>query len=221
MPGAIDAADDLVLEHARDVVGLGRRAGRARVESVRLTSSIAFLDPKRAMIGPCTPIIVSSRIQKHRIWIRKERSMSRPPLDRPYTDDDVERLRGSVRVEHTLARLGAERLRTLLAERDVGAGARRDDRRPGGADGEGRAEGDLPLRLAGRGRREPRGRHLSRPEPLPRELGPGARATHQQRAAARRPDRARGGRRRRRTGWRRSSPTPRPASAARSTRSRS
>ncbi len=36
---------------------------------------------------------------------------------RPYTPDDVERLRGSVRVEHTLARLGAERLRRLLAER--------------------------------------------------------------------------------------------------------
>jgi isocitrate/methylisocitrate lyase len=37
---------------------------------------------------------------------------------RPYSDDDIERLRGSVRVEHTLARLGAERLRTLLAERE-------------------------------------------------------------------------------------------------------
>ena len=37
---------------------------------------------------------------------------------RPYSRDDVERLRGSVRVEHTLARLGAERLRTLLVERE-------------------------------------------------------------------------------------------------------
>src|SRR6185295_2772341 len=37
---------------------------------------------------------------------------------RPYTRDDVRRLRGSVRVEHTLARLGAERLRTLLEERE-------------------------------------------------------------------------------------------------------
>ena len=36
----------------------------------------------------------------------------------PYSSDDVERLRGSVHVEHTLARLGAERLRTLLAERE-------------------------------------------------------------------------------------------------------
>jgi isocitrate/methylisocitrate lyase len=37
---------------------------------------------------------------------------------RPYGDAAVERLRGSVRVEHTLARLGAARLRTLLAERE-------------------------------------------------------------------------------------------------------
>src|SRR5512134_1480210 len=37
---------------------------------------------------------------------------------RPYSSDDVERLRGSVRVEHTLARLGAERLRELLETRE-------------------------------------------------------------------------------------------------------
>ncbi len=35
---------------------------------------------------------------------------------RPYTDDDVARLRGSVRIEHTLARRGAKRLRALLAQ---------------------------------------------------------------------------------------------------------
>ncbi|MDQ5834204.1 MAG: isocitrate lyase, partial [Actinomycetota bacterium] len=34
--------------------------------------------------------------------------------ERPYSNDDVERLRGSLRVEHTLARRGAERLRELL-----------------------------------------------------------------------------------------------------------
>jgi isocitrate lyase len=39
-------------------------------------------------------------------------------VHRPYTTADVERLRGSVRVEHTLARLGAERLRLLLGERE-------------------------------------------------------------------------------------------------------
>ena len=35
-------------------------------------------------------------------------------IERPYADDEVERLRGSVCVEHTLARLGAERLWKLL-----------------------------------------------------------------------------------------------------------
>src|SRR5687767_3880570 len=35
-------------------------------------------------------------------------------ITRPYTKEDVERLRGTVHVEHTLARLGAERLRELL-----------------------------------------------------------------------------------------------------------
>src|SRR5215471_12362434 len=35
-------------------------------------------------------------------------------IERPYTSEDVERLRGTVHVEHTLARLGAERLWELL-----------------------------------------------------------------------------------------------------------
>src|SRR3712207_7543974 len=38
-------------------------------------------------------------------------------IERPYTADDVARLRGSVRIEHTLARLGAERLCKLMNER--------------------------------------------------------------------------------------------------------
>ena len=38
-------------------------------------------------------------------------------VTRPYTTADVARLRGSVHVEHTLARLGAARLRALLEER--------------------------------------------------------------------------------------------------------
>ncbi len=40
----------------------------------------------------------------------------RDEVVRPYTDEDVERLRGSVLVEHTIARLGATRLRRLIAE---------------------------------------------------------------------------------------------------------
>ena len=35
-------------------------------------------------------------------------------IDRPYSAEDVARLRGSVRIEHTLARLGAERLWELM-----------------------------------------------------------------------------------------------------------
>jgi isocitrate lyase len=41
-----------------------------------------------------------------------------PTITRPYAESDVEALRGSVRIEHTLARLGAERLRELLSERE-------------------------------------------------------------------------------------------------------
>ena len=35
-------------------------------------------------------------------------------IERPYSRADVDRLRGSIRIEHTLARLGAERLWHLL-----------------------------------------------------------------------------------------------------------
>src|SRR3978361_2229899 len=39
-------------------------------------------------------------------------------IRRPYGEADVERLRASVRIEHTLARRGAERLWELLTSRD-------------------------------------------------------------------------------------------------------
>jgi isocitrate lyase len=39
-------------------------------------------------------------------------------IERAYTEEDVRRLRGSVHVEHSLARLGAERLWQLLQEED-------------------------------------------------------------------------------------------------------
>jgi len=39
-------------------------------------------------------------------------------IKRPYTTDDVQRLRGSVVVEHTMARLGAERLWELMKSED-------------------------------------------------------------------------------------------------------
>ena len=46
-------------------------------------------------------------------------------ITRPYSGDDVEKLRGSVRVEHTIARLGAVRLWKLLREENyvLGLGA--------------------------------------------------------------------------------------------------
>jgi isocitrate lyase len=37
-------------------------------------------------------------------------------IERPYTEEEAERLRGTIRVEHTLARLGAERLWQLLQD---------------------------------------------------------------------------------------------------------
>src|SRR5271156_3315528 len=37
-------------------------------------------------------------------------------ITRPYSQKDVEQLRGSVRIEHTLARMGAERLWQLLQD---------------------------------------------------------------------------------------------------------
>ena len=38
-------------------------------------------------------------------------------ITRPYSAEDVARLRGTVKIEHTLARLGAERLWELMHER--------------------------------------------------------------------------------------------------------
>ena len=127
---------------------------------------------------------------------------------------------GSLRIEHSLARHGAEKLCGLLAEEDYVA-ALGLSRRPGRADGQGRPEGDLPLRLAGRGRRQPR-RRLTRPEPVPGEQRPPDRAADQQRAAARRPDRmVRRQRPTPSTTCCRSSPTRRPGSVGRSTPSSS
>ena len=119
------------------------------------------------------------------------------------------------RVEHTLARLGAERLWELLARR--ASTSPRSARSPATRPCrwcKRRAEGDLPLRLAGRGRREPRGADLPRPEPLPGEhrarRSCGASTTRCGAPTRSRGPRASGDA----TGSRRSSPTPRPASAA-------
>ncbi len=101
------------------------------------------------------------------------------------------------------ARLGADRAHARPARRGAALAApplraarprpRGDDRRPGGADGQSRAEGDLPLRLAGGRGRQPRRPHLPRPEPVSGEQRPGTRPAAEQRAAPRRPDRPRRG----------------------------
>ncbi len=43
-------------------------------------------------------------------------------IERPYTPADVARLRGSVRIEYSLARLGAEKFWSLLQREPVVAG---------------------------------------------------------------------------------------------------
>ena len=73
---------------------------------------------------------------------------------------------GSCRAHARAPRCGAAVETAPL--RAVCRGARRAHRHPGRPEGEGWAEGDLPLRLAGRGRREPRRAHVPGPEPLSR-----------------------------------------------------
>jgi len=72
---------------------------------------------------------------------------------------------------------------------------RRVDRQPGRAADPRRAPGHLPIRVAGRGRREPLRQHLPGPVALPGELGALGRAADQQRPHARRSDRVHGNRR--------------------------
>src|ERR1700740_3417331 len=49
---------------------------------------------------------------------RGSRSETHSNINRPYSQEEVERLRGTVKIEYTLARLGAERLWKLLQEED-------------------------------------------------------------------------------------------------------
>src|SRR3974377_266464 len=49
-------------------------------------------------------------------WTRSEARWK--DVIRPYTREEVERLRGSVKIEYTLVRLGAERLWKLLQKED-------------------------------------------------------------------------------------------------------
>jgi isocitrate lyase len=53
-------------------------------------------------------------MELERVW-NEDRARG---VERPYTPEEVRRLQGTVHVEHTLARMGAERLRHLLATED-------------------------------------------------------------------------------------------------------
>ena len=135
-------------------------------------------------------------------------------ISRPYSPAEVERLRGSVPIAYTLAEKGANRLWESLKKEPyvnslgavTGNQAMQQVAR--------RSAGDLSVRLAGRRRRQHRGRDVSRPEPLSGQRRPGAVPPHQPHLPARRPDRAlrrrrqdrlvRADRRRRGSGLRRS-----------------
>ena len=104
--------------------------------------------------------------------------------------------RAPARLAPHRAYAGAARRREALEagqRRAVRQHARRNDRQPGDAAGEGGIEGDLSFRLAGRGRRQHRRRDVSRSVALSGQLGAGGRAADQQRSHARRPDPAHGG----------------------------
>ncbi len=109
-------------------------------------------------------------------------------IQRPYSAADVVRLRGTVHIEHSLARLGAEKFWKLLHEEPVVGGLGCVTRQPGRAGRAIRAQGYLLLRLAGRRRRQQRGRDVSGSEPVSRRLRAEDDRAHQQCAAAHGPD---------------------------------
>ena len=74
-------------------------------------------------------------------------------IERNYDATDVERLRGSVPIAHTLAERGANKLWELFENRRLCERAWRFVWQSGDADGESRSQGDLFVWLAGRRRR--------------------------------------------------------------------
>jgi isocitrate lyase len=66
-------------------------------------------DPSATLQGMRGPTLVSTPASMASRWDH---------VVRPYSNEDVERLRGSVRIDHTLARLGAQRLWDLLHTED-------------------------------------------------------------------------------------------------------
>ena len=99
--------------------------------------------------------------------------------------------RGSVQIEHTLAKRGAEKLWNLLHDRPYVAALGASTGNQAVQQVRAGPGGDLPVRLAGRRRREPRPPDVPRPGPVPGQQRPRGGRGHQRRAAARRPDRPR------------------------------
>ena len=135
-------------------------------------------------------------------------------IERPYTAADVERLRGTVQVEHSLARLGAERLWELMQSRThvpaLGA-------MTGNQAIEMVEAGLEAIYVSGwqvAGDANSAGQVYPDQSLYPADSVPQLCTPHQQRAAARRPDLALRKARTASTGWLRWWPTPRPDSAA-------
>ncbi len=139
-------------------------------------------------------------------------------IERPYTEEHVNRLRGSVRVEHTLARLGAERLWALLNDAPYvnALGAM-----TGGQAVQMVKAGLKAIYLSGwqvAADANVAGQTYPDQSLYPSKSAPTLVRRLNQALMRGRPDRARRGQRLESngpagTGWRRSSPTPRPASA--------
>ena len=126
-------------------------------------------------------------------WRKEEQSAG---IRRPYSPDDVLRLRNSFPIRYSHAERGAARLRRLLETEEFVAALGRPDRQPGDAAGQGGTPCDLPLGLASRGRRQPFGADVSGSEPLSVQQRSVCRAPHQPDARARGPDPSRRRRRR-------------------------
>ena len=104
-------------------------------------------------------------------------------IHRSYSSADVDRLRSSVRVHHTLAQVGARRLWELLTSRDYVHALGATDRQSGGAAGAGWTGRDLSEWLAGCRRCEPLRTDLPGPESLSGEQRPVGRQADQPGAA--------------------------------------
>ena len=138
-------------------------------------------------------------------------------IERPYGHDEIERIRGRFRIEHTLARLGAERLWELLHSEDYVAAL-------------GAMTGAQAVQMVKAGLKaiylsgwqvaadaNLAGQTYPDQSLYPANSAPALVQAHQQRAGCAPTRSTRRRARTARTGSRPSSPTPRPASAARST----